>query len=94
MACKKYDVIIIGAGAAGLAAAIYCARYKLKTLVVSKELGGVIIDAHKVENYPGFKEIPGIELMDKFQEHAKSFGVEVRQDEIIEISKKGVLART
>ena len=88
MACKKYDVIIIGAGAAGLAAAIYCARYKLKTLVVSKELGGVIIDAHKVENYPGFKEIPGIELMDKFQEHAKSFGVEVRQDEIIEISKK------
>lgn len=88
MACKKYDVIIVGAGAAGLGAAIYCARYKLKTLVISKEIGGVIVDAHKVENYPGFKDITGLELMDKFQEQAKSFGVEVRQDEIIEISKE------
>jgi len=88
MACKKYDVIIIGAGAAGLGAAIYCARYKLKTLVVSKEIGGVIVDAHKVENYPGFKDISGLELMDKFQEQAKNFGVEVRQDEILDIKKE------
>ena len=87
MAKEIYDVVIIGAGAAGLAAAIYAARYKLKTLVISKEMGGVVVDAHTVENYPGFKKISGMELMDKFHEHVKDFGVEIIQDEIIDIKK-------
>lgn len=87
MAKEVYDIIIVGAGAAGLAAAIYAARYKLKTLVISKEIGGVVVDAHTVENYPGFKKISGLELMDKFYEHAKDFGVEIVQDEIIDIKK-------
>lgn len=87
MAKDVYDIIIVGAGAAGLAAAIYAARYKLKTLVISKEIGGVVVDAHTVENYPGFKKISGLELMDKFHEQAKEFGVEVRQDEITDIKR-------
>src|SRR3989344_8147887 len=84
---KVFDTMIIGAGAAGLAAAIYCARYKLKTLVISKEIGGVVVDAHIVENYPGFKKISGLELMEKFHEQGKDFGVEVIQDEIVDIKE-------
>ncbi len=95
MTKEIYDVVIIGAGAAGLAAAIYAARYKLKTEVISKEIGGVIVDAHVVENYPGFKKISGLELMDKFQEHAKEFGVKIIQDEIIDIKRdKNFIVKT
>jgi len=61
-----YDVIIIGGGAAGLTAAIYSARYKLKTLVIAKEMGGVIVNTHKIENWPGEKSISGLDLMNKF----------------------------
>nr|MCK4930058.1 FAD-dependent oxidoreductase [Nanoarchaeota archaeon] len=50
-----YDIIIIGAGFAGYSAAIYSTRYNLKTLIIAKELGGAIVDASEVENYPGYK---------------------------------------
>jgi len=90
MSKEVYDTIILGAGAAGLAAAIYAARYKLKTLVISKEIGGVVIDAHAVENYPGFKKISGFELMEKFHKQAKDFGVKIMQNEITDIKKNKI----
>lgn len=73
---KTYDVIIIGAGPAGLTAAIYTARYKLSTLVLGADMGGNACLAHDIQNWPGLKA-PGMEIMQKFREHAASFGVEI-----------------
>jgi thioredoxin reductase (NADPH) len=83
-----YDVIILGAGFAGYTAAIYCARYNLKTLVIAKQPGGAIVNSSKVENYPGFKSIPGFELMQKFEEQAKEFGAEMLVNEVIGVVKE------
>jgi len=82
-----YDVIIIGGGAAGLTAAIYSARYKLKTLVIAKEMGGVIVNTHKIENWPGEKKISGLDIMNKFEEQAKELGVEIKEEEVKKIQK-------
>lgn len=82
-----YDVIIIGAGFAGLSAAVYSCRYDLKTLVIAKDLGGAIINANEVENYPGYKNISGLELMNRFEEQARSFGAEIVSDEVAGLSK-------
>ena len=74
-----YDLIIIGGGPAGMTAAIYALRARLKTLVVEKEgLGGQIAKSDIIENYPGFPSISGMELMEKFEEHAKGLGMEVQ----------------
>ncbi|KYK25626.1 hypothetical protein AYK26_05805 [Euryarchaeota archaeon SM23-78] len=83
-----YDVIIIGAGFAGYSAALYAARYNLKTLIIAKVPGGAIVVSNEVENYPGFKKITGLELMNKFEEHAKAFGAELVVDEVIGIIKQ------
>lgn len=86
-----YDLIIVGGGPAGLSAAIYASRYKLKTIVFSKTMGGLAATAHRVCNYPSYKEIKGYELMQKFQEQVKDLGVETIYEEIkgIEKTKKG-----
>ena len=62
------DLIIIGAGPAGLSAGIYAKRYNLDFLIVGQIAGGVAIEAWQIENYPGFKSISGLDLMQKFQE--------------------------
>ncbi len=82
-----HDVIIIGAGPAGLTAAIYAARYNLKALVLAKTIGGTILDAYKVCNYPGFKEITGLELIQRFEEQAKELKVGIRQEVVLNIKK-------
>jgi thioredoxin reductase (NADPH) len=74
-----YDLIIIGGGPAGLTAAIYALRARVKTLVIEKEIvGGQIALSDVIENYPGFPSISGQELMDKFEAHAKGFGMEIK----------------
>lgn len=82
-----YDVSVIGGGAAGISAAIYSARYKLNTLLISKDIGGLTLIAHLVENYPGFKSITGPELMNKFEEHLKSYNVTIKKEEVYSIKK-------
>lgn len=82
---EKYDVIIIGAGPAGLSAAIYAARYKLKTLILSKDLGGLAATAHKICNYPSYREISGMELMQKFADQVKDLKVPVVYEEVQKI---------
>lgn len=82
-----YDVIIIGAGPAGLSAAIYAARRALKVLVLSKDIGGQAVYAAKVENYPGFDLISGFELLEKMRKQAELFGTEFKFAEIKEIKK-------
>jgi thioredoxin reductase (NADPH) len=73
----KYDVVILGAGPGGLGAAVYAARYNLKTLVIGRLLGGMAAEAHLVENYLGFRSISGLDLCKKFREHAEGLGVKV-----------------
>lgn len=72
-----YDVIIVGAGAAGLTAAIYTCRKKLKTLIVSIDVGGQTNLTSHIENYPGTGAMHGVELMQKFQNEAIGFGAEL-----------------
>lgn len=72
-----YDIIIIGAGPAGMTAAIYAARREMKTLVIGAKVGGQMLWASEIENYPGFQTIKGFELISKMKEQAESFGVEV-----------------
>ena len=71
-----YDLIIVGAGPAGLAAAIYAARAELKFIVLEKEImsGGQIINTYEVDNYPGFYHMGGFDLAMKFREHADALG--------------------
>lgn len=85
-----YDVIIIGAGPAGLTAGIYCARKKLKTLILSRNIGGQTKRTWGVENYLGFTIISGPELVAKFQEHIKKFDIKIKErTDIKKIGKKG-----
>ena len=81
-----YDIIIIGAGPAGLSAAIYARRAGKSVLVLEKNtFGGQITFSPKVENYPGFAEISGNELADTFISHAIEQGAELDLAEVTEI---------
>jgi len=81
-----YDVAILGTGPAGLSAAIYCARYALKLVVIGRDLG-MLIEAHKVDNYLGYWNISGYELAKKFSEHVEHLGIKIVCDEIKSIIK-------
>lgn len=81
---ESWDVIIIGAGSAGLAAGIYAVRSGLKTLVLEDKLaGGTISDAPKVVNYPGFSEIAGRELAEKMTLHCRKLGAFIHDLETV-----------
>ncbi len=79
------DVIIVGGAPAGLTAAIYAARQGLKTLVMTKDIGGQALLTNEIQNYPGFMDISGFDLMSKFQEQAQAYGAEFVYDEVTEI---------
>lgn len=86
-----FNLIIIGAGPAGLAASIYASRYKIDHLVIGKELGGQAIEAHQVENWPGTISISGLELTQKMREHAEKLGAKIEMDSVLSITKEGDL---
>jgi len=75
-----YDLIIIGAGPAGITAAIYAARKKINTLIVTKDIGGQAAWSGDIENYTGYQFISGPELVGKFQEHISKYGVELKEN--------------
>ena len=85
---KKYDVIIVGAGIAGLTAALYAARQKLSTLVISADLGGQLLLTNEIQNFPGFMSISGLELIRKVEEQAKTYGAEILFDEVTSIAEQ------
>jgi len=85
---KKYDIIIVGAGIAGLTAALYAARQKLSTLVISADLGGQLLLTNEIQNFPGFMSISGLELIRKVEEQAKTYGAEILFDEVTSIAEQ------
>ena len=84
-----HELAIIGAGAAGLPAALYAGRKELDTIVIGGAIGGMVNQSKTIENYPGIPDVPGDVLMGKIAEHAKSTGVEFLEDVGISIVKKG-----
>ena len=85
---KEYDLVIIGAGPAGLSAAIYARRFRLSTLLISKELGGTLNEISTIENYPGFEKVTGKEFAEKLINHAKSYETEFLEDYVNDIIKE------
>lgn len=90
-----YDIIILGAGVAGLTSAIYALRQGKKVLVLEKNsFGGQIINAQDIENYPGSNHISGYELSLNIYNQAKELGMEYKQEEVLEIDPSNKSIRT
>lgn len=84
-----YDVVIIGAGPAGITAGIYAKRANLKCCILEKEMpGGQVNKTSIVENYPGYTAISGPDLVQKFYEQVQSLDIEIKYSEVTEIDKK------
>ena len=84
-----YDLIIIGAGPAGVAAGVYAARQRLNMLIISKDIGGQVAKkAVDIENYPGFAKISGPDLVDLYSQQLKSNELEITYDEVVNVEKK------
>jgi alkyl hydroperoxide reductase subunit F len=91
---KVYDLIILGAGPAGITASVYAARKKLDFLVITKDIGGQAAISGDIENYTGYQFISGPELAYKFEEHMNSFGIEIKMpEEAKEIIKQNNLVK-
>lgn len=89
---KIYDLVIAGAGPAGISAAIYGARKGLELLVVTEETGGQTNWSGDIENYTGFQMITGAELVEKFAEHTEKYGIKIKdQEPLIELRTEGRL---
>jgi len=88
---RRYDVIIIGGGPAGLTAGLYTSRARLRTLLIENALlGGQMTTTELIENYPGFPNgVTGEELSRLMEEQAKRFGLEIVSEEIVEVEIKG-----
>ena len=85
-----HDLIIIGAGPAGITAAVYAARKKMSLLLLTGDIGGQTIWSSDVENYTGYQFITGPELAQKFGEHMHGYGIEVKEgEEVTGLKKKG-----
>lgn len=83
------DCIIIGAGPAGMTAAIYLIRKKVKVLIISADFGGQMAKAPEIENYPGIMKISGGELTNKMKEQVEELGVEIKNEAVTSVEKKG-----
>ena len=84
---ETFDVLIGGQGAAAFSAGMYAARYQIKPLIVGSQFGGETATGGLIENYPGYPEIDGFELMLKFREHVEKYGVPIVDDKLIEGEK-------
>ena len=91
---KIYDLIILGAGPAGITAAVYSVRKGLDFLIISSDIGGQAAISGDIENYTGYQFITGPELAIKFQEHMNSFGIQTKiPEEVKDIQKKSKLIK-
>lgn len=79
------DVLIVGAGPAGLTAGVYCARKMLSTLIVSENIGGQALESWAIENYMGYRMITGEDLMKKFEEQVRTLNIRLELDRAVSI---------
>lgn len=86
---NAYDVVIIGQGASAFGAALYSARYQMKTLVIGDEFGGETATGSIIENYPGYSHIDGFDLMLAMKKQVEDLEVEVITDEVTDIQNDG-----
>ncbi|MDP6293371.1 MAG: FAD-dependent oxidoreductase [Candidatus Woesearchaeota archaeon] len=84
-----YDIIIVGGGCAGYAAAMYAGRLNMKTLLLEGQRGGVLAVAGAVENYPGYINIDGFELVEEMRKHALEYDIDLKGEFAKDIKKKG-----
>ncbi|MBL7157701.1 MAG: FAD-dependent oxidoreductase [Candidatus Omnitrophica bacterium] len=84
-----YDLIIIGAGPAGITASVYAARKRINFLVISKDIGGQTAWSGDIENYTGYQFVTGADLVTKFEEHMKKYNVPLKEEGVLELKKKG-----
>jgi thioredoxin reductase (NADPH) len=82
-----YDLIIIGAGPAGLSASIYASRYKLNHLLLGATIGGQINEIRQLENWPGDISVSGLDLLSRFVEHAKNLGITPQNESVVSVKK-------
>jgi len=85
-----YDVLIVGAGPAGLTAAVYCSRKMLQTAIVSENIGGQALESWAIENYMGYRVVSGPDLMQKFEEQARSMqNIHLDLDRVQSLGREG-----
>ncbi len=84
---EEYDLMIVGSGPAGLTAAVYAARYKIKTLVIGEQIGGLAAEANEICNFPSYKKISGVELTQKMREQVEDLGIEIKNSLVDSIEK-------
>src|SRR6266511_4029678 len=85
---SEHDVIIIGAGPAGMTAALYAGRAMLNTIVLERGIsGGELLNTEIIEDYPGFEHVEGWDLAQKFEAHAKKFGATFLQETVLTLKK-------
>jgi NADH-dependent peroxiredoxin subunit F len=85
------DVVIVGAGPAGLTAGVYCARKMLKTVIISENIGGQALESWAIENYMGYRMVTGEELMKKFEEQVRTLNIRLELDRVTGITKEANL---
>jgi thioredoxin reductase (NADPH) len=86
---EEKDVVIVGAGPAGLCAALYAGRGLLKSVLLERGVpGGELLNTEWIDDYPGFKHILGRQLADLMSSHAVEFGADIRQDTVLSIVRK------
>ncbi len=82
-----YDVVVVGGSAAGLTAAMYSARQGLRTLVITKDIGGQMLLTNEIQNFPGYESVSGFELSTKFKEQAELYGANFTFEEATRIEE-------
>jgi alkyl hydroperoxide reductase subunit F len=85
---KTYDLIIVGAGPAGMTAGVYAARKRMHFQMVTTDIGGQTALSWDIENYLGYQFITGRELVGKFKDHLQKFNVEVKENERVTLVEK------
>ena len=83
-----FELIIIGAGPAGITASVYAARKKMNFILITKDVGGQAAWSADVENYPGYQFISGPDLTSKFEEHMRQYNIDLREgEEVVELTR-------